>query len=38
MRDVDWDIVKCLVVAGPGFTKDAFRAHLDAEAVRQDIR
>jgi hypothetical protein len=29
VRHVDWDIVRCLVIAGPGFTKDQFREHLD---------
>ncbi len=38
VRVVDWDIVKCLVLAGPGFTKDAFKTYLEAEAVRQDVR
>ena len=37
-RHVDWDVVKCLVIAGPGFTKDSFKAFLEAEAVRQDNR
>lgn len=35
---MDWNIVKCLVVAGPGFTKDAFKQYLEAEAVRRDDR
>lgn len=38
LRHVDWAVVKCLVVAGPGFAKDKFKEYLDAEAVRQDIR
>ncbi len=38
MRHVDWSIVKCLVIAGPGFTKEDFRVFLDAEAVRRDER
>lgn len=37
-RHVDWSIVRCLVIAGPGFTKEEFRKYLDAEAVRRDIR
>jgi len=31
-RKVDFAVVKCLVVAGPGFTKDAFRKHLEGLA------
>jgi protein pelota len=38
VRHVDWEVVKCLVIAGPGFAKDAFKEHLDTEAVRQNIR
>ena len=29
VRHVDWDIVRCLVIAGPGFAKDQFREYLD---------
>ncbi len=38
VKHVDWEVVKCLVIAGPGFAKDEFRKHLEAEAVRQNIR
>lgn len=38
VRHVDWEVVKCLVIAGPGFTKDSFKTFLDAEAIRQDYR
>ncbi len=38
MRHVDWAVVRCLIIAGPGFAKDGFRAHLEAEAVRRDLR
>lgn len=38
VRHVDWSIVKCLVIAGPGFAKDSFKTYLDAEAVKRDIR
>lgn len=34
-RAVDWATVRCLVIAGPGFAKDAFRAYLDEEARRR---
>ena len=30
--------VKCVVVAGPGFTKDSFMKYVDLEAARQDKR
>lgn len=38
LRHVDWGIVKCLVIAGPGFAKDSFKTYLDAEAVKRDVR
>lgn len=38
VKHIDWDIVKCLVIAGPGFTKDGFREYLDLEAQRREIR
>ena len=37
-RHVDWGVVRCLVIAGPGFTKDQFKRYLDEEAVRKDVR
>ena len=37
-RHVDWNIVRCLVIAGPGFMKDQFKDYLHAEAVRRDTR
>lgn len=37
-RHVNWETVKCLVIAGPGFVKDDFKKHMDAEAVRRDLR
>lgn len=38
VRHVDFEIVKCLVIAGPGFAKDQFKEYLDAEAVRRSVR
>lgn len=38
VRHVDFNIVKCLVIAGPGFAKDQFKEYLDEEAVRKDVR
>ena len=28
-RHVDWEIVRCLVIAGPGFAKEQFKEYLD---------
>lgn len=35
---VDWDVVQCLVLAGPGFAKDSLREHLLSEAARTGNR
>ena len=35
-RHVDWAVVKCLVVAGPGFVKDQFLDWLLAQAQRRE--
>jgi protein pelota len=36
VKAVDWNIIKCLVIAGPGFAKDSFREFLDLEAQRKE--
>mmetsp|Transcript_13567 Transcript_13567/g.23825 ORF Transcript_13567/g.23825 Transcript_13567/m.23825 type:complete len:383 (-) Transcript_13567:665-1813(-) len=38
LRHVDFSVVKCLVLAGPGFAKDTLKEFMDKEAVRRDIR
>lgn len=38
VKHVDWGIVKCVLVAGPGFAKDAARAAVAEAAVRLDIK
>ncbi|GAB4814633.1 hypothetical protein N2152v2_001679 [Parachlorella kessleri] len=38
VRHVDWGVVRCLVIAGPGFTKDQFKEYLDAEAQRREVK
>ena len=38
LRHIDWSVVKCLVIAGPGFAKDQFKQYMESEAVRRDIR
>ncbi|XP_030019273.1 protein pelota homolog [Sphaeramia orbicularis] len=36
LRHINFDVVKCILVASPGFVKDQFIAYLFKEAVRQD--
>ncbi|KAG2453121.1 hypothetical protein HYH02_002451 [Chlamydomonas schloesseri] len=38
VRHVDFAVVKCLVIAGPGFAKDQFKEYLEQEAVRREVR
>lgn len=38
IRHVDFNIVKCLVIAGPGFAKDQMKEYLEQEAVRKEVR
>jgi protein pelota len=35
VKHVDWNVIKCLVLAGPGFAKDSLRDYIDLEAQRQ---
>ncbi|XP_063077321.1 protein pelota homolog [Engraulis encrasicolus] len=36
LRHINFDVVKCVLVASPGFVKDQFITYLYKEAVRQD--
>uniref|UniRef100_A0A3Q3H086 Protein pelota homolog n=1 Tax=Kryptolebias marmoratus TaxID=37003 RepID=A0A3Q3H086_KRYMA len=36
LRHINFDVVKCVLVASPGFVKDQFYTYLFKEAVRQD--
>lgn len=38
LKNVDFKIVRCLVIASPGFTKDQFRDYLLLEAERRSLR
>lgn len=38
LRHVDFSIVKCCLLASPGFLKDDFAKYLHTEAVRRDAR
>lgn len=38
VRHVDWGVVKCVLVAGPGFAKDGLRAALAEAAVKQELK
>ncbi|XP_073123220.1 protein PELOTA 1 [Henckelia pumila] len=38
LKHVDFSIVRCAVIASPGFTKDQFHRHLMLEAERRSLR
>ncbi|XP_036802572.1 protein pelota homolog isoform X2 [Oncorhynchus mykiss] len=38
LRHINFDVVKCILVASPGFVKDQFMSYLFREAVRQDSK
>jgi protein pelota len=38
LRHVDFGVVRCLLIAGPGFTKDGLLAYLLAEAQKRELR
>ena len=38
LRHLDFGVVKCVVLAGPGFTKEAFWEWMRAEAARRELR
>ncbi|XP_004495545.1 protein PELOTA 1 isoform X1 [Cicer arietinum] len=38
LRHIDFSVVRCAVIASPGFTKDQFHRHLFLEAERKQLR
>ncbi|KAI0510479.1 hypothetical protein KFK09_011081 [Dendrobium nobile] len=38
LKHIDFKVVRCLVIASPGFTKDQFRDYLLLEAERRSLR
>lgn len=38
LRHINFEIVKCVLVASPGFVKDQFHSYMFQEAVKQDIK
>lgn len=38
LRHVDFSVVRCMVIASPGFTKDQFFDYMMLEATRRDLR
>ncbi|KAF8769143.1 hypothetical protein HU200_006639 [Digitaria exilis] len=38
LKHIDFEVVQCVVIASPGFTKDQFRDYMFLEAARRDLR
>ncbi|KAI5068035.1 hypothetical protein GOP47_0016380 [Adiantum capillus-veneris] len=37
-RHIDFNVVRCLIIAGPGFTKDQLHSHMLSEATKRELR
>mmetsp|Transcript_5096 Transcript_5096/g.8843 ORF Transcript_5096/g.8843 Transcript_5096/m.8843 type:complete len:379 (+) Transcript_5096:373-1509(+) len=38
VKNVDFQVVQCLVIAGPGFTKEQLQTYIQQQAVKQDMK
>jgi protein pelota len=38
LRNLKFDVLRCVIIASPGFLKDEFVEHMNAEMVRNDIK
>lgn len=38
LRHIDFSIVRCLIIASPGFTKDQFHTYMLSEATKRELR
>lgn len=38
LRHVNFDVVKCVLIASPGFVKDQFAEYMFSQAIKQDYR
>ncbi|GMH35858.1 hypothetical protein BSKO_03726 [Bryopsis sp. KO-2023] len=38
IQHINFEVVRCLVIAGPGFTKDQFKKYLEENFVRQGLK
>eukprot|EP00803_Ostreobium_quekettii_P008925 evm.model.scf_865.6 EVM.evm.TU.scf_865.6 scf_865:57648-61269(+) len=38
IQHVNFEVVRCLVIAGPGFSKEGFKQYLERESVKQGIK
>mmetsp|Transcript_15132 Transcript_15132/g.32554 ORF Transcript_15132/g.32554 Transcript_15132/m.32554 type:complete len:379 (-) Transcript_15132:265-1401(-) len=38
VKHIDFQVVRCLVIAGPGFTKESLQTYIQQQAVKLDMR
>lgn len=38
VQHINFEVIQCLVIAGPGFAKDQFKKYLDQTAIAQNNR
>ncbi|ELR12906.1 translation factor pelota, putative [Acanthamoeba castellanii str. Neff] len=38
LRHVNFEIIKCVIIASPGFVREQFFEYMNAEAIRRDIK
>ncbi|KAI5055666.1 hypothetical protein GOP47_0029187 [Adiantum capillus-veneris] len=38
LRHIDFSVVRCLIIAGPGFTKDQLHSYMLSEATKRELR
>ena len=38
LRHVDFDVVKCIIIASPGFTKDQFNKYMTDRMIKENIK
>ena len=38
LRHINFEVVKCIILASPGFVKDQFMTYLEQQAIKNDIK
>ncbi|KAL6065420.1 hypothetical protein QOT17_010242 [Balamuthia mandrillaris] len=38
LRHINFDVVKCVIIASPGFVKDQFNEYMTAEAIKRELK
>ncbi|KAL6044620.1 Translation factor pelota, variant 2 [Balamuthia mandrillaris] len=38
LRHINFDVVKCVIIASPGFVKDQFNEYMNGEAIKRELK